>query len=66
MYTRTQLPCYDACRLPDAKTTKADTAQDIKLWMDAALKDLIELLHMPEWPAATLMLRRLVVLLQHG
>lgn len=65
--TRTVLalscPCPCPCSLPEAKSTKADTAQDIKAWIESVLADLTALLTMPDWPGAALLLRRLAIVL---
>ncbi|GAX81043.1 hypothetical protein CEUSTIGMA_g8478.t1 [Chlamydomonas eustigma] len=57
-------------RLPAAKAAKADTSSDLKAFLEdfingkalyVLLADLFVLHHLPDWPAAALLLRRLVV-----
>eukprot|EP00775_Hariotina_reticulata_P010526 gene10526-10686_t len=50
-------------RLPAAKAAKSDGATDFKAVTDALLTDLLALQMLPEWPAATLLLRRFVKML---
>lgn len=50
-------------RLPSARAAKSDTSLDLKGWLEALVEDLFALVALPEWPAAALLLRRLVVVL---
>ena len=47
-------------RLPQAKAAKADTNSDLRGFVEAVVQDMTALQHLPEWPAAALMIRRLV------
>ncbi|WIA08603.1 hypothetical protein OEZ85_008032 [Tetradesmus obliquus] len=55
-------------RLPAAKAAKSDGAADFKAVMEALLADLLAVQMLPEWPVATILLRRFLKMLysEHG
>ncbi|KAG2502251.1 hypothetical protein HYH03_000737 [Edaphochlamys debaryana] len=50
-------------RLPGAKAAKQETHADLRAWLEAVVEDLLAALCLPEWPAAGVLLRRLILAL---
>jgi cohesin loading factor subunit SCC2 len=55
---------FPECRLPLARAAKAEAATDLRAWVEALVDDLLAAVPLPEWPAASVLLRRLVLAIQ--
>ncbi|GIM15780.1 hypothetical protein Vretimale_18490 [Volvox reticuliferus] len=51
-------------KLPSTRAAKGDTSADLKVWVEAFVEDLLVALPLPEWPAAAVLLRRLICIVR--
>jgi hypothetical protein len=50
-------------QLPHAKAQKSDTEYDMRALVEMIMMDLLSILHLPDWPAASTILLRFVTIL---